>query len=209
MIRWGTLVLVLAFVATACSTADPPPTLAPGTTAVTTSSVSGTTSASTPPPTVTTVNSSAPPTSQAPPQVPLPQTEGEEDFAVIWRELIDYHNWAFQNPELADLDIYLMPECECYANADAVLQEYLANGWHEASDGLIVHEVDVDISNDTVGLLTVIDEHSALVVVDREGNVVRERERRPKSYWVGRVRLTDSGWRIAEWFLRGEIGDAE
>jgi hypothetical protein len=139
----------------------------------------------------------------------MPQTAGEDDFEVIWRELIEYHNWAFQNPDLADAAVYISPDCECFANAEERLDEYRENGWRETSPGLTVHSVDIDLATSTFALMTVIDEHSPLVVVDAADEIVRERERRPKTFYDVRVRLLDEGWRIVEWFQRGAVGDAE
>lgn len=192
---------------------DPAPTLAPGTTPIATTTLTPTTSA----PATTAAGTTAGPettapvaTTQAPTEtIPLPNTEGEDDFEVIWRELVEYHNWAFQNPDRADADIYLAEECECYSNAADLLAEYRANGWRETSEGLIVHSVDVDISTSTFALMTVVDEHSELVVVDEAGATVRQEPRRPKTFYDVRIRLLDEGWRIVEWFQRGGIGDAE
>jgi len=208
-----TVLVALVVVVTACSgSGTSTPSLAPGTTpppvsAPTTSSVPtspSVTSATTAPSVVGSTTSEVPAVS-----IPIPETEGETDFADIWRELIEYHNWAFQNPELADVDIYMSEDCECYANAVAILEEYRANGWRETSPGYTVQSVSVDLSTSTVALMTVVDEHSPLVVVDAAGNVVREKERRPKTFYDVRVRLTEAGWRIVEWFQRGAIGDAE
>lgn len=184
------------------------PTLAPGPTAtaappVTSSAAPGSSSSAAPSTTVAVTASTVDPA------IPFPQTQGEDDVEAIWRELIEYHNWAFQNPDLADASVYISEECECYANAIAVLDEYREKGWREVSEGLIVDRVDIDVEASTFALLTVVDEHSPLVVVDGEGNVVRERDRRPKTFWDIRLRLIDDSWLIVEWFQRGAVGDAE
>lgn len=207
--RRATLLASLVLIGGACSSSESAPTLATGTTArpTTTAVATATSSAVTSPVSTSTAGGST--TAPTDPAVPLPQTAEEDDFEVIWRELIAYHNWAFQNPEIADPAVYIAEECECFANAIAILEEYRANGWRETSEGLIVHEVDVDLATSTFALMTVIDEHSPLVVVDAAGQVVRERDRRPKTFWDVRVRQFDAGWRIVEWFQRGGVGDAE
>ena len=210
------LLAALALIVAACTdSGEATPTLATGTTTPTTTigapTAPPTTPPTTPTPTTGATQTTAPSSTTADPAttIPIPNTEGESDFVVIWNELIEYHNWAFQNPELADPKIYLSEDCACFPVAMALFDEYLTNGWHETSPGLTVHDVDVDISSSTFALMTVVDEHSALVVVDEDGIVVRERERRPKTFYDVRVRLTEDGWRIAEWFQRGAVGDAE
>ena len=207
-------VICLGLAVAACSGEDTTPTLAPGPTS-TANTVPTTTVVASP----STETSAATPTTPAstsstvtnPPEgeVPIPQTAGEEDFELIWRELIEYHNWAFQNPQQADPAIYISRDCDCFANAQERLAEYQDNGWQEISDGLIVHSVDVDLATSTFALMTVIDEHSPLIVVNSAGETVRQRERRPKTFYDVRVRLHDEGWRIVEWFQRGAVGDAE
>lgn len=198
----------------ACSGAPAaPPTLAPGS-AATSSSAAPVTVDSTAPTTTavpSTSNTSATtaPTTTADPAAPEPPGVEEDDFDVIWRRLIEYHNFAFQNPELAAASAYLTEDCECRSVAEDLLESYRQNGWHETSPGLIVHSVTVDLQTSTVGLLTIIDEHSPLTVVDDSGAVVREEPRRPRTFYSARVRLTDGVWKIAEWFQRGAVGDAE
>lgn len=209
------MLLSFLVVVSACSASEPVPTLASGTTAaanlVATGSVtqSGESTSSAPLDPTLSASSAAPSTTVFDPAVPIPETEGEDNIEVIWRELIEYHNWAFQNPELADAELYLSKDCECFANAQERLDEYRRKGWRETSPGLTVHEVDVDIATGNLAVMTIVDEHSPLVVVDAVGLVVRERERRPKTFFDVRVRLFDGGWRIVEWVRRGAVGDAE
>lgn len=191
---------------TSTPTLAPGPTAPSGTVATTTTQPPSTTSPT------TTIGGSTPTTttSEAPTvSIPLPNTAGETNFEVIWMELIDYHNWAYQNPELADPNVYISQDCECFEQVASRLAEYVEEGWHETSPGIAVHDIDVDVATSTFALMTVIDEHSPLVVVDADGAVIEDRERRPKTFYDVRVRLTDRGWRIAEWFIRGAIGDAE
>ncbi len=216
MKRLGVL-LALGVLLGACSEAEPPPTLASGTTAApTTVATTGlpeptesTTSAAPPPANATTSTIAQSTTTAVNPAIPVPPGATEDDFEAIWRQLMEYHNWAFQNPELADAAQYLSPDCECFATAATLLDEYRQNGWRESSPGLIIHDVDVDIATSTFALMTIVDEHSPLVVVDSDGSIVRQEDRRPKSFYDVRVRLLDEGWRIVEWFLRGAVGDAE
>lgn len=186
---------------TTSASVDLPPSSTPTSTETPTTTFSAPTTSTTQPSVTTTLDPST--------TIPIPDTEGETDFEVIWQELIEYHNWAFQNPKDADLTLYLSEECECFAKAQSVIDEYLTNGWRETSPGYTVHDIDVDISTSTFALMTVIDEHSVLEVVDESGAIVRERDLRPKTIFDVGVRLTPKGWRITEWFQRGEVGNAE
>ena len=101
------LVFLVAFLGIgACSGAGgEAPSLAPGTTApAATSASSSIAPSSSAAPTTTTEGTAPPPTTTEAPadEAPIPQTQGLDDFTAIWTELVEYHNWAFQNPVNAD-----------------------------------------------------------------------------------------------------------
>lgn len=207
-----TAVAVLVVIVAACNgTEGADPTLAPGpssstiapttTVATTTSSAAPTTEPTEPTATSTT---STPP--EPTPPVPDP-TEG--DIPTIWQQLMDYHNWAFANPDLADATQYLAESCDCLERAEAILAEYIDEGWHVGSGGLIVHSVEVEISSSTFALLTVVDEQAETTILGPGDEIVEVLERRPKTFFDVRIRLTEDGWRIAEWNQRGAEGAAE
>ncbi|NND01605.1 MAG: hypothetical protein HKN91_02360 [Acidimicrobiia bacterium] len=205
------IVAVLMF-GSACSGTDgADPTLAPGPTSTATSTTGPTSTAG---PTGTsgepaTTSSSAPSTSAASqPTAPLPDPS-EEDFPTIWRQLMDYHNWAFANPVQADPREYLDDGCDCLARAEAILAEYLDNGWSAVGDGIIVHSIEVEVETSTFALMTVVDEQSELAILGPDDQVVEVIERRPKTFFDVRVRKTEDGWRITEWNQRGAEGAAE
>ncbi|MCP3976219.1 MAG: hypothetical protein GY720_17185 [bacterium] len=212
----GAAVLLAAplMVMSACSdSGTSTPTLAAGTTGP---PVSVTTTTPAPSTTSTVAESSTttstPPGSSTPTttsSIPIPNTAGETDFEVIWHELMEYHNWAFENPEMADPTIYLSAECDCLERAEALLAEYVDNGWHTQGEGIVVHEVDIEVSSSTFALITVIDEQAELTVLGVDGETIETIGRRPKTFFDVRIRLTDDGWRIAEWNQRGAEGAAE
>ncbi len=205
------MLIAIVMVMAACSdSSDPTPTLASGTTApratASTTTLEAATTTST-----TVVDSTSTTTTTAPPDssIPIPDTDGETDFEVIWRELMGYHNWAFENPAEADPRIYLADSCDCLQRAEEILAEYIDNGWRASGDGIIVHQVDIEVSSSTFALMTVIDEQAELMILGPDGEVVEVIERRPRTFFDVRVRLTDDGWRIAEWNQRGAEGAAE
>ena len=205
------MLVALMMVMAACSdSGTSTPTLASGTTAP---PASVTTTTTQPPSTTTsstTIAGSTTTTSEAPTiSIPFPNTDGETDFEVIWMELMGYHNWAFENPEEADPRIYLADNCDCLERAEEILAEYIDNGWRASGGGIIVHDVDVEVSSSTFALMTVIDEQAELMILGDGGEVVEVIERRPRTFFDVRVRLTDDGWRIAEWNQRGAEGAAE
>lgn len=208
--RRAIILLVLVLVGAACNNADgSDPTLAPGPTSTTTDGSTTEAPVTSSAATVTTTEVPDSTTTAVPqPTVPLPNPE-EDDFTTIWLELMDYHNWAFANPELADPTDYLAESCDCLERAKAILAEYLANGWSAVGDGIIVHSTEVEVESSTFALMTVIDEQAELTILGPEGQVVEVIERRPKTFFDVRVRKTEDGWRIAEWNQRGAEGAAE
>lgn len=206
--------IALAVAVAACNGDVSDPTLAAGptsstvgqsTTADPASGTSGAPSSSLEPPTNSPTSSS----SVAPvPSAPLPNPE-EDDLPTIWRELMEYHNWAFANPELADAGEYIAESCDCFERATAILAEYVENGWSAVGDGIIVHSVEVEVEASTFALMTVVDEQAELTIFGPNGEEVEVIERRPKTFFDVRVRLTEDGWRIAEWNQRGAEGAAE
>ena len=205
-----TTVVVLAVIVAACNGTDgAEPTLAPGPTSSTiapTTTVANTTSSAAPT-TETTATSS---TTSTPPEPTAPVPDpNEEDIPTIWQQLMDYHNWAFANPEQADATQYLAESCDCLERAQTILAEYIDEGWHVGSGGLIVHSVEVEISSSTFALLTIVDEQAETTILGPDDEVVEVLERRPKTFFDVRIRLTEDGWRIAEWNQRGAEGAAE
>jgi len=204
------LLIALVLFGAACSgTEGADPTLAPGPTS--TLAVSSTTADP------VTSSSEAPTTTESPglttttmpqPTVPLPDPN-EDDFPTIWRQLMDYHNWAFANPTEADPREYLADSCDCLERAEAILAEYLENGWTAVGEGIIVHSIEVEVESSTFALMTVIDEQAVLTIFGPGQEVVEVIDRRPKTIFDVRVRKTEDGWRIAEWNQRGAEGAAE
>lgn len=206
------LLIALMMVMAACTdSGQSTPTLASGPTAppvgVTTTQAPSTTSTTT---TTVAASSSTTTTSGVPDlSIPIPDTDGESDFEVIWSELIEYHNWAFENPAAADPSIYLSADCDCLPRAEAILAEYIDNGWRASGEGIIVHDVDIEVSSSTFALMTIIDEQAELAILGPDGEIVETIARRPRTFFDVRVRLTEDGWRIAEWNQRGAEGAAE
>ncbi len=129
-----------------------------------------------------------------------------EDFNDIVRSASALEDWVYQHdPDPKYVPLIKHPTCECYKVAEDGLASLKAEGHHHDSPGVKVHKVILrNRPRPELVTLYVIIEGLPGAIVDRDGNVVKERPPlAPTGFLEHWVRGEDGRWRAYETTLLG------
>jgi hypothetical protein len=108
---------------------------------------------------------------EEPVAVPTPDTTGR-DFDHIFREINEFRNWLYRNPNPELLTLIYHPECECYQSARQTLEQLVERGLRFNHAGFEVESIEVAEEFESAARLRVAVERIEHQLLDDDGEIV-------------------------------------